>query len=103
MAVMYNVFDKDTGKLLAVCDTEERAVAIAAELLAANSDAYAQELVVDGETAVGEIIISLTGEQLLTRVRLLQREHAIAGHNKGSDGSGYGDPFGAMAAKGFRG
>ena len=50
MAVMYNLFDSNTGRLIAVCDTEDKIITMAAGLLKANSDAYAEGLIVDGET-----------------------------------------------------
>jgi hypothetical protein len=84
MAVMYNLFDSNTGRLIAVCDTEDNIITMAAGLLKANSDTYADELIVDAETEDGEIVLSLTGEQLLSRVRSLRRERVTAG----SGGSG---------------
>jgi len=98
MAVMYNLFDSNTGRLIAVCDTEDKIITMAAGLLKANSEAYADELIVDAETEDGEIILSLTGEQLLSRVRSLRRERVTAG----SGGSGYNEQMEAMAAQGHR-
>jgi archaeosine-15-forming tRNA-guanine transglycosylase len=85
MAVMYNLFDSNTGRLIAVCDTEEKIITMAAGLLKANSDAYAQELIVDGETEDGEIVLSLTGDQLLSRVRSVRRERVTAGSSESGD------------------
>ena len=98
MAVMYNLFDSNTGRLIAVCDAEDKIIAMAAGLLKANSDTYADELIVDAETEDGEIVLSLTGEQLLSRVRSLRRERVTAG----SGGSGYNEQVEAMAAQGHR-
>jgi len=98
MAVMYNLFDVNTGRLIAVDDTEEKIITIAAELLQANSDAYAEALIVDAETEDGEIVLSLTGEQLLSQVRSLRRDRVTAG----SGGSGYNEHVETMAARGSR-
>jgi hypothetical protein len=98
MAVKYNLFDSHTGRLIAVSDTEDKIIAMAAGLLKANSDAYADELIVDAETEDGEIVLSLTGEQLLSRVRSLRREPVTAG----SGGSGYNEQVEAMAAQDHR-
>ncbi len=98
MAVMYNLFDSNTGRLIAVSDTEEKIFAMAAGLLKANSDAYAEGLIVDGETENGEIVFSLTGEQLLSRVRSLRRERVTAG----AGGSGPDERVEAIAAQGYR-
>ena len=98
MAVMYNLFDSNTGRLIAVSDTEDKIIAMAAGLLKANSDAYAEGLIVDGETENGEIVFSLTGEQLLSRVRSLRRERVTAGPG----GSGHDERVEAIAAQGYR-
>jgi hypothetical protein len=98
MAVMYNLFDSNMGRLIAVCDTEDKIISMAAGLLKANSDTYADELIVDAETEDGEIVLSLTGEQLLSRVRSLRPERVTAG----SGGSGYNEQMEAMAAQGHR-
>ena len=98
MAVMYNLFDSDTGRLIAVCDTEDKIITLAAGLLNANSDAYAEGLIVDAETEDGEIVLSLTGEQLLSRVRSLRRERVTSG----SSGSGYNERVEAIAAQSYR-
>ena len=98
MAVMYNLFDVNTGRLIAVDDTEEKIITIAAELLQANSDAYAEALIVDAETEDGEIVLSLTGEQLLSQVRSLRRDRVTAG----SGGSGYNEHVETMATQGSR-
>jgi hypothetical protein len=96
MAVMYNLFDSNTGRLIAVCDTEDKIISMVAGLLKADSDTYADELIVDAETEDGEIVLSLTGEQLLSRVRSLRRERVTAG----SGGSGYNEQVETMAAQG---
>ena len=98
MAVMYNLLDSNTGRLIAVSDTEDTIIAMAAGLLKANSDAYADGLIVDGETENGEIIFSLTGEELLSRVRSLRRERVTAGPG----GSGHNERVEAIAAQGYR-
>jgi hypothetical protein len=96
MAVMYNLFDSNTGRLIAVSDTEDTIIAKAAGLLKANSDAYAEGLIVDGETENGEIVFSLTGEQLLSLVRSLRREPVTAGTGE----SGHNERVEAIAAQG---
>ena len=98
MAVMYNLFDSNLGRLIAVCDTEDKIIAMAAGLLKANSDTYADELIVDAETEDGEIVLSLTGEQLPSRVHSLRRERVTAG----SGGSGYNEQMESMVAQGHR-
>jgi len=98
MAVMYNLFDSDTGRLIAVCDTEDKIITLAAGLLKANSDHYAESLIVDAETEDGEITLSLTGEELLSRVRSLRRERVTAS----SGGSGHNERVEAIAAQGYR-
>jgi hypothetical protein len=95
---MYNLFDSNTGRLIAVSDTEDKIITMAAGLLKANSDAYAEGLIVDAETEDGEIVLSLTGEQLLRRVRLLQRERVTSG----SSGSGHNERVEAIAAQSYR-
>ena len=98
MAVMYNLFDSNTGRLIAVSDTEDKIIAMAAGLLKANSDAYAEGLIVDGETENGDIVFSLTGEQLLSRVRSLRRERVTAGTGE----SGHNERVETIAAQGYR-
>ncbi len=104
MTVTYNVFEMSTGRLIAVYDTEDQAVEQADALLRANTDALADTLVVDGETETGDIVRSLTGDALRARVRALRdgRERIVANRNDDSGGSGYGEPFGAMAAGDWR-
>ena len=98
MAVMYNLFDSNSGRLIAVSDTEDKIIAMAAGLLKANSDAYAEGLIVNGETENGEIVFTLTGEQLLSRVRSLRRERVTVG----TGGSGHNERVEAIAAQGYR-
>ena len=98
MAVMYNLFDSNTGRLIAVSDAEDKIIAMAAGLLKANSDAYAEGLIVDGETENGEIVFTLTGEQLLSRVRSLRRGRVTVD----TGGSGHNERVEAIAAQGYR-
>jgi hypothetical protein len=98
MAVMYNLFDSNMGRLIAVCDTEDKIITMAAGLLKANSDRYSEALIVDAETEDGEIILSLTGEQLLSRVRSLRGERVTAD----SGGSSHNERVEAIATHGHR-